>query len=80
MGQITIHLDTESEVKAKNYAKKMNISLDKWIAELIVQKTLSDWPESVKKLGGPGMIFLHLNKYGQIKEKIPGVKFCNVFS
>lgn len=52
MGQITIHLDMESESKARTYAKKLNISIDKWIAGLIMEKTSAAWPESVKKLAG----------------------------
>jgi len=52
MGQITIHLDMASEAKAMDYAKTLNISIDKWIAGLIMEKTHAAWPESVKKLEG----------------------------
>ena len=52
MGQITIHLDAESEAKARNYTEMMNISLDKWITDLIREKTSASWPESIKNLAG----------------------------
>jgi hypothetical protein len=52
MGQITIYLDSESEAKARESAEIMNISLDKRIADLIIQETSAHWPESVKKLAG----------------------------
>lgn len=52
MAQITILLDPESEAKARDRAKKMNMSLDQWIADLVRKQTASAWPESVKKLAG----------------------------
>ena len=52
MVQITISLDPESETKARDRAKKMNMSLNQWIAELVRKQTASAWPESVKKLAG----------------------------
>lgn len=52
MEQITIRLDSESEAKAREYAKNLNISLDKWIADLIMEKTSAVWPQSVKQLAG----------------------------
>ena len=52
MGQVTIYLENELEKKVRTSAKAENISLSKWIARLIEEKTASEWPESVKRLAG----------------------------
>jgi hypothetical protein len=52
MGRITISLDAESEAKAKDCAKMMNMPLDQWIADVIRKRISPEWPDSVKRLAG----------------------------
>jgi hypothetical protein len=52
MGQITIYLDAETEIKMLNMVKKSGISKSKWIANLIKGKTADTWPENIVKLAG----------------------------
>ena len=52
MGQVTIYLDTELEAKMREITESMNISQSKWIANLIKEKLVDEWPESVKDLAG----------------------------
>ena len=52
MGQVTIYLDDEIEAKMRAAAQSENLSQSKWVAQLIKEKTLDQWPESVVKLAG----------------------------
>ena len=52
MGQVTIYLDKETEVKLSNIVKKSGISKSKWIATLIREKTADTWPESIHNMAG----------------------------
>ena len=52
MGQVTIYLDKETERKMTNIAKKSGTSKSKWIANLIQEKTVNTWPESIHKMAG----------------------------
>lgn len=52
MGQVTIYLDPETEAKLHEAAKKNGLSLSKWVANLIREKTATSWPSSITKLAG----------------------------
>ena len=52
MGQMTIYLDNELEVKVQRITKSMHISKSKWVANLIKEKIADEWPESVRNLAG----------------------------
>ena len=52
MGQITIYLDAETEIKMLSMVKESGISKSKWIANLIKEKTADTWPENIVKLAG----------------------------
>lgn len=52
MGQVTIYLDDEIEAKMRAAAQSENLSQSKWVAQLIKEKTLDQWPESVVRLAG----------------------------
>jgi hypothetical protein len=52
MGQVTLYLDTETETKMKTAAKAAGVSQSRWVAELIREKTVTEWPESVARLAG----------------------------
>jgi hypothetical protein len=52
MGQLTIYLDPETEKKLHEAAKKNGLSLSRWVANLIKEKTANTWPDSVVELAG----------------------------
>ena len=52
MGQVTLYLDNETEDRMKLAAKAAGISQSRWVADLIREKTATEWPESIVKLVG----------------------------
>jgi hypothetical protein len=68
MGQVTIYLESEVEAKMRSAAKAVNKSLSKWVSDVIKEKTLESWPQSVKDLAGAWPDFPEL---GKLREK-PG--------
>lgn len=52
MGQVTIYLDDETERKMIANAKAMNVSKSKWIANVIREKLVDQWPATVRELSG----------------------------
>ena len=52
MAQVTIYLDKDTEEKMKEYTKSKDISQSQWIAGLIREKLLTEWPEEVIALAG----------------------------
>ena len=52
MGQVTIYLDDQIEIKMKSAAKSAELSISKWIAGVIEAKVVSEWPSSVVNLSG----------------------------
>lgn len=52
MGQLTLYVDSETEKQMKAAAKAAGISLSRWVAGLIREKTANRWPESVVELAG----------------------------
>lgn len=52
MGQVTIYLDDETEAKMRASAKAMKVSKSKWVANVIQEKLLDEWPASVRELPG----------------------------
>ena len=52
MGQVTIYLDNEIEIKMAAAAKASQQSKSKWIAGLIQEKVSNEWPESIIALAG----------------------------
>ena len=52
MGQVTIYLDDETERKMIANAKVMNLSKSRWIANVIKEKLVDDWPDTVRELAG----------------------------
>lgn len=52
MGQVTIYLEDSIEAKMRAAAKARNLSQSKWLALLVKEKTLDEWPESVVQLAG----------------------------
>ena len=52
MAQVTIYLDAKTEKKLNTVVAKANVSKSRWIADLIREKTMTSWPESVARLAG----------------------------
>ena len=52
MRQLTIYLDTATENRIRKAAKSAHMSLSKWVAFLVRERTLKQWPTSVAKLAG----------------------------
>ena len=52
MGQVTIYLDEEVEKRMTANAKAMKLSKSKWIANVIREKLVDEWPTNVRELAG----------------------------
>lgn len=52
MGQVTIYLDNETENKLKKAAKSSQLSVSKWVAGVIKEKIMTEWPQDVVELAG----------------------------
>lgn len=52
MGQVTIYLDDETEARMKEAANTSGVAVSRWVAELVREKTSTDWPETVRRLAG----------------------------
>lgn len=52
MGQVTIYLEDQIEMKMKSAAKSAKLSQSKWIAGVIEAKVYDEWPSSVVALSG----------------------------
>jgi len=52
MGQVTIYLDDETEARLKASAKSKGVPVSRWIADLVRERTATEWPEEVRQLAG----------------------------
>lgn len=52
MGQVTIYLEDEIEKKMIENAKAMKLSKSKWIANVIREKLVEEWPAAVREMPG----------------------------
>ena len=52
MAQVTIYLDDEAEACLERAARDAGLSRSRWVANLIREKTASEWPESFRRLIG----------------------------
>lgn len=52
MGQITIYLDDQNERRLRNAAEAAGMPVSRWVASLIEQRGLTEWPESLQRLAG----------------------------
>ncbi len=52
MGQVTIYLDNETENKLRQAAKSSSLSVSKWVARIIEEKIITQWPQDVSTLAG----------------------------
>jgi hypothetical protein len=52
MGQVTIYLDNQSEQRMKQAAQEAGMSVSRWVAELVQDKTRNEWPQEVREAAG----------------------------
>ncbi len=52
MGQVTIYLEEDVESRMIKAAKSAHLSKSKWIAKLIDEKVVNEWPQSIIELAG----------------------------
>ena len=52
MAQLSLYLDKETERTARKAAKASGLSVSRWVATLIREKTAREWPSSVVNLVG----------------------------
>ncbi|BCU08097.1 CopG family transcriptional regulator [Allochromatium tepidum] len=52
MGQVTIYLDDETESRLKASAGSRGVPVSRWIAELVRERTATEWPEEVRRPAG----------------------------
>lgn len=52
MGQVTLYLDNDTEERMKVAARAAGVSQSRWVAELIRERTATEWPASVANLAG----------------------------
>lgn len=62
MGQVTIYLEDELEAKMAADAKAQKLSKSKWIANVIREKLVNEWPSAVRKLPGSWEAFPSLEE------------------
>ena len=52
MGQVTIYLEDEIENRMTKAEKSAHLSKSKWIAKLIHERVVNEWPQSVVDFAG----------------------------
>ncbi len=52
MSQLTLYLDAETDARMRQGAQAAGISLSRWVADLIREKTADEWPQSIIELAG----------------------------
>lgn len=45
-------LDDETETRMKEAAKASGVAVSRWVAELVREKTATEWPEAIRQLAG----------------------------
>jgi hypothetical protein len=52
MAQITLYLDEETAARLAKAAKRAGLSRSRWLAQLIRERTATEWPQAVRDLAG----------------------------
>ncbi len=52
MSQLTLYLDADTETRMRQAAREAGVSLSRWVAALIREKTSAEWPQSIVRLAG----------------------------
>ena len=67
MPQQTIYLDAATEKRAKDAARSAGLPVSRWIADVIQQRTQTEWPPEIRGLAGAWRDFptlAHVRKTG----------------
>jgi hypothetical protein len=52
MAKLTISLDAQTAARLRKAARSAGVSQSRWLADLVRQRTATQWPESVRRLAG----------------------------
>ena len=52
MAQVTIYMDNDLEKKVKEVASSLNLSISKFISNLLEKNIQNEWNEDIKRLSG----------------------------
>lgn len=52
MSQVTIYLDEDTDRRMRKAARQAGLSRSQWLARLIREKTLNEWPDEVREAAG----------------------------
>ncbi len=52
MAQVTIYLDDDAARRVKAAARKSGVSVSRWVAELVENRTRTVWPAEARTLAG----------------------------
>jgi len=69
MGQVTIYLEDELEARMAAEAEARKLSKSKWIATVIREKLVDEWPPAVREAAGSWDDFPELE---QIRDQAQG--------
>ena len=50
MAQVTIYLDDAAERRVKAAARKAGVSVSRWVADLVENRTRTDWPAEAREV------------------------------
>ena len=52
MAQVTLYLDDDTAKRLKTAAKQAGLSRSRWLAQIVQERTATEWPQAVKDLAG----------------------------
>lgn len=52
MAQLTLYIDDETAVRMRTAANAAGVSISRWVADLVRQRTQTNWPAEVVALAG----------------------------
>jgi predicted transcriptional regulator len=52
MGQVTIYLEDSIEQKMTEAARSAHLSKSKWVAQVISERVVTEWPQSIVDMAG----------------------------
>lgn len=76
MAQVTIYLDEQTEKRMDRSAKEAGLSRSRWVANLIRERTATEWPESFRRLAGTWKDFPEVEEIREgLGEDVPRESF-----
>jgi hypothetical protein len=71
MGQVTIYLDADSEKRLKEAAAAAGMSVSRWVAHLIEERTRTQWPHAVREAAGAWRTFPDREEIASLGDDVP---------